>query len=550
MQPRALTFCLTPNLHRELVRSQSNYSRNLTKRRVLKRVEGSSIRIRFVMPFDNQPKLDAAGERSTYLSPLSTRYASSAMRETFSDEYRFRLWRKLWYVLADCERSLGLQITPEQVEGLRLAAEEHFPLPLEAAAAYEAKLRHDVMAHVHALGDQVPIARPIIHLGATSCYVTDNSELLQQKRGLELLQRTLWMCIKELARFAARYRDLPTLAYTHFQPAQPTTVGKRACLWIQDLLIDGQQLERVQKELKFRGVKGTTGTQASFLALFDGDHRRVRQLDRLVTERMGFAESFPITGQTYPRKQDFLVLAGLAGIGQSAAKMANDIRLLQHMKEVEEPYEANQIGSSAMAYKRNPMRSERINGLARFLQTLVLNPAETASTQWLERTLDDSANRRLAISEAFLTADAILQLVLNISRGLVVHPRVIESHLLQELPFMATENILMAAVRAGQDRQTMHEAIREHSVAAAARVKDEGLDNDLLERLKADERFACIRDRIDALCDSSEFVGRAPQQVDEFLDEHVYPALEARHELVPDTPAENSILDSAGVIRV
>jgi adenylosuccinate lyase len=472
------------------------------------------------------------------------------MRETFSDAYRFRLWRKLWYVLADCERLLGLQISAEQVESLREAAEERFPLPLDAAAAYEAKLRHDVMAHVHALGDQVPIARPIIHLGATSCYVTDNAELLQQKRGLELLERTLWLCIQELAQFAAQYRDLPTLAYTHFQPAQPTTVGKRACLWIQDLLIDGQQLERIQKELKFRGVKGTTGTQASFLALFDGDHQRVRQLDRLVTERMGFAESFPITGQTYPRKQDFLVLAVLAGMGQSAAKMANDIRLLQHMKEIEEPYETNQIGSSAMAYKRNPMRSERINGLARFLQTLALNPAETASTQWLERTLDDSANRRLAISEAFLTADAILQLVLNISRGLVVHPRVIESHLLEELPFMATENILMAAVRAGQDRQTIHEAIRQHSLAAAARVKDEGLSNDLLERIKADERFACIRDQLDSFCNGSEFIGRAPQQVDEFLSEQVYPALESYRRRHPSSVAADTTPDAAGVIRV
>jgi len=486
----------------------------------------------------------------TYVSPLSTRYASAAMRETFSDVYRFRLWRKLWYVLADCERSLGLQITSEQVEALRKAAEDDFPIPLEAAAAYEAKLRHDVMAHVHALGDQVPVARPIIHLGATSCYVTDNSELLQQRRGLMLLHRMLWLCIGELAQFAERYRELPTLSYTHFQPAQPTTVGKRACLWIQDFLMDAHQVERMLNEIKFRGVKGTTGTQASFLALFDGEHERVRQLDRLVTERMGFAASFAVTGQTYSRKQDFFVLAVLAGIGQSAAKMANDIRLLQHLKEVEEPYEEHQIGSSAMAYKRNPMRSERINGLARFLQTLVLNPAETASTQWLERTLDDSANRRLAISEAFLTTDAILQLVLNISRGLVVHPRVVERNLLQELPFMATENILMAAVRAGQDRQTMHEAIRQHSVAAAARVKDQGLDNDLLERLRNDDRFACIRDQIDSLCSGSEFVGRAPQQVDEFLHECVYPYLDEYRSRYAEADNNHSPLSTAGVLRV
>lgn len=450
------------------------------------------------------------------------------MRRNFADETRFRIWRRLWSVLAASERSLGLPITEEQVVALELAASESTPIPFESAAAYERELRHDVMAHVHALGDQFPVARPIIHLGATSCYVTDNSELIQQRQGIKLLLPTIWMAIRELAEFASAHRCVATLAYTHFQPAQPTTVGKRACLWVQDLMMDAENLEMVVESLRFRGVKGTTGTQASFLSLFDGDHERVKRLDAMVTEKMGFRRCFLLTGQTYSRKQDFVVVAALAGLGQSAAKMANDIRLLQHLKEIEEPFEAHQIGSSAMAYKRNPMRCERINSLARFLQTLVLNPAETASTQWLERTLDDSANRRISISEAFLTADAVLQLVLNVSRALVVHPKVIRRHLQEELPFMATETILMAAVRAGGDRQTLHEAIRQHSVAAGARVKDEGLDNDLIERIRVDPVFASIHSELDQLCDASKFVGRAPEQVDDFLNNHVYPALKSR----------------------
>jgi adenylosuccinate lyase len=459
-----------------------------------------------------------------YVSPLGTRYASEAMRANFAELTRFRIWRKLWLALAESEAELGLEISAGQLAALRNAPD----VDLDLAADYERKLRHDVMAHVHALGDQAPVARPIIHLGATSCFVTDNSEVMQMRQGLDILISTIWVAIARLADFAEARKEIATLAYTHFQPAQPTTVGKRATLWLQDLLYDAMKLEQVRDELKLRGVKGTTGTQASFLALFDGDHSRVRQLDDIVTKRMGFASSWEVTGQTYTRKQDFVVLAALAGVGQSAAKMANDIRILQHMKEVEEPFAKDQIGSSAMPYKRNPMRCERINALARFLQTLLLNPAETASTQWLERTLDDSANRRLSISEAFLTTDAILQLVVNVTSGLVVHPKVIAKHLEEELPFMATENILMAAVRAGGDRQTLHEAIRVHSLAAGARIKEEGLSNDLLERISNDSRFAGVKDRLPELCEPSKFVGRAPRQVDEFLSETVRPHLAKR----------------------
>lgn len=473
-----------------------------------------------------------------YVSPLSTRYASAAMRETFADVTRFRLWRKLWLALAEAEHELGLEVSAEQVAALRDAPD----VDLELAGQYERSLRHDVMAHVHALGDQVPLARPIVHLGATSCFVTDNSEVLQMRAALDVLIPQIWGCVQNLANFADEYKDMATLAYTHYQPAQPTTVGKRACLWLQDLMYDAERLEQVRRDLKLRGVKGTTGTQASFLSLFDGDHSKVQQLERKVTEKAGFSSSWPVTGQTYTRKQDFTVLTTLAGIGQSAAKMANDIRLLQHMKEIEEPFAKNQIGSSAMAYKRNPMRCERINALARFLQSLLLNPAETASTQWLERSLDDSANRRLANSEAFLTADAILQLVLNVTSGLVVYPKVIAKRLEGELPFMATETILMAATRAGGDRQELHEAIRLHSLAAGARVKEEGLHNDMLERIAEDPLFQSIHDQLDALCNPSKFIGRAPQQVAEFLAEHVRPALEERKGLLGE--------DNTGDVRI
>lgn len=449
-------------------------------------------------------------------------------------------------------------------------------MDMELASKYERELRHDVMAHVHALGDQVPVARGIIHLGATSCYITDNSELIQMRDALDILIPLTWNVVRNLSRFALEHRSLATLAYTHFQPAQPTTVGKRACLWAQDFMYDAIRLEEVRAQLRFRGVKGTTGTQASFFSLFDDDHEKVKQLDEMVTQKMGFEKKWSVAGQTYTRKQDFTVLSALAGLGQSCSKMANDIRLLQHMKEVEEPFEKTQIGSSAMAYKRNPMRSERMNSLARFLQSLLFNPAETASTQWLERSLDDSANRRLAVSEAFLTADALLQLALNVTSGLVVYPKVIEKHLLEELPFMATETILMEACRSGGDRQvrakkhihpahipththlnssgnpsltliplltfslyddallrscprqTLHEAIRQHSMAAGARVKVDGGSNDLLQRIRDDDLFSVVHHKLDSFLDPSLFVGRAPEQVIEFVNEEILPELRAR----------------------
>ena len=471
----------------------------------------------------------------SWSSPLAGRYASAAMLRNFSERTRIGHWRRLWLALATAQKELGLAITQAQLDELAAHLDD---IDFERAAAHEQRLRHDVMAHVHALGEVAPEARPIIHLGATSCFVTDNSELLQMRDGLDLLRAPLLATLDALAAFARRHRDLPTLAWTHFQPAQPTTVGKRATLWIQDLLDDALRLQRVRDELRFRGVKGTTGTQASFLELFGGDHARVKELDRRVTQRMGFARAFAVTGQTYPRKQDFSVLAALAGLAQSAAKLATDLRLLQHLKEVEEPYGSEQVGSSAMPYKRNPMRCERICALARWVQSLLLNPAETASTQWLERTLDDSANRRLAIAEAFLASDAILQLLLDVSRGLVVHEKVIARHLAEELPFMATENILMAAVAAGGDRQALHEALRRHAVAAAARVKDEGLPNDLLARVAADPAFTAVRARLPALADARQFVGRAPQQVDEFLAAEVDPLLAASRELIAGASAE------------
>jgi len=459
-----------------------------------------------------------------YQSPLSTRYASIEMRTVFSDLYRFRIWRKLWIALADSERALGVEITHEQVEALRQAPD----VDLEMAGRYERELRHDVMAHVHTFGEQAPSAKGIIHLGATSCYITDNSELIQMRNALDLLIPQVWNVVRNLSKFAMEHKDLATLAYTHYQPAQPTTLGKRACLWAQDFMYDAMKLEQVRNELKFRGVKGTTGTQASFLSLFNGDHTAVKTLDEMITKEMDFEKKWPVTGQTYTRKQDFTVVAAIAGIGQSCSKMANDIRLLQHMKEVEEPFEKTQIGSSAMAYKRNPMRSERMSSLSRFLQSLLINPAETASTQWLERTLDDSANRRLAISEAFLTSDALLQLALNVTSGLVVYPKVIQRHLEEELPFMATETILMAATRKGGDRQTLHEAIRQHSMAAGQKVKAEGARNDLIERIREDPLFNSLLRDLDMYLDSSLFVGRAPEQVVEFIEDEVLPELRQR----------------------
>ena len=480
---------------------------------------------RIAVPHSRVTPLSTSHE--TWTSPLSGRYASEAMRRNFSDLTRHRHWRRLWLALAQAEQALGLDISDAQIAEL----EQHLDdVDHARAGERERELRHDVMAHVHALGEQAPTARPIIHLGATSCFVTDNSELIQIRDGLQLLLPTLWATIDALARFAREHRDLPTLGYTHFQPAQPTTVGRRACLWLQDLLVDAYEIERVLESLRFRGVKGTTGTQASFLALFDGDHSKVTRLDADVTARMGFGTAWPVTGQTYTRKQDFTVIAALAGLGQSASKMATDLRLLSHLKEVEEPYGKSQIGSSAMPYKRNPMRCERMCALSRHLQGLLLNPAETASTQWFERTLDDSANRRLSMPPAFLTADAILNLALDVTSGLIVHPKVVGKHLAAELPFMASETILMAAVRSGGDRQTLHESIRVHSLAAGARVKEEGADNDLLERLVGDPLFASVRDDLETLCDPVRFIGRAPEQVDDFLSEHVDGPLADRRE--------------------
>ncbi|MBN2218142.1 MAG: adenylosuccinate lyase [Pirellulales bacterium] len=453
-----------------------------------------------------------------YDNPLIGRYASAEMSEVFSPQRKFGTWRRLWVALAEAEAELGLPVSRRQIDQLAAHVDD---IDFAAAARYEKELRHDVMAHVHAYGDVCPDARPIIHLGATSCYVTDNSELMQMRDALRLVRDRLVRVIDRLARFAAQERDVACLGFTHMQPAQPTTVGKRACLWAHELALDLAEVEHRLASLKARGVKGTTGTQASFLELFGGDHEKVRRLDRLVCQKMGFDESYPVTGQTYSRKVDAQVVGALSGIGQSAHKMATDLRLLQHRKEVEEPFERSQIGSSAMAYKRNPMRSERMCSLARFVMSLTACADATAAVQWFERTLDDSACRRLVIPQAFLAIDAVLILYQNVAEGLVVYPRVIAANLAAELPFMATENILMAAVAAGGDRQDLHERIRRHSQAAGATVKQEGRPNDLLERLAKDEAFAAVD--LKSALDPAAFVGRAPQQVDEFLAEVVEP---------------------------
>ncbi len=457
-----------------------------------------------------------------YTSPLSSRYASKEMQFIFSPDNKFRTWRKLWIVLAETEQELGLPITDEQLAELKAHAED---IDYAAAAAYEKKLRHDVMAHVHTYGDCCPTARGIIHLGATSCYVGDNTDVIIMRDALRLLKTKLLNVISRLADFAEKYRDLPTLGFTHFQPAQPTTVGKRACLWIQDLLLDLAELEHRLAHMPLLGSKGTTGTQASFMELFEGDHAKVKEADRRIAAKLGFAECFAVSGQTYSRKLDSMVLNVLSGIAQSAHKFSNDLRLLQHLKEMEEPFEKNQIGSSAMAYKRNPMRSERMAALARYLMIDALNPAVTAAGQWFERTLDDSANKRLSVPEAFLAADAILELYLNISDGLVVYPKVIEKRLLAELPFMATENILMDAVKAGGDRQELHEKIRQYSMQAAQRVKADGLDNNLLELIAADPAFGTDLASLQQLLRPENYVGRAPQQTEEFLADCVRPLL-------------------------
>jgi adenylosuccinate lyase len=453
-----------------------------------------------------------------YDNPLVTRYASARMNELWSPQRKFSTWRRLWVALAEAEAELGLPISAAQIAALRAHVDD---IDFEAAAAYERRLRHDVMAHVHAYGDACPDARPIIHLGATSCYVTDNTDLLLMRESLELVRDRLVAVIDNLGKFAREHRDLACLAYTHLQPAQPTTVGKRACLWAYDLVLDLAEIEHRLASLRAQGSKGSTGTQASFLALFEGDHEKARRLERLICRKIGFAESYPVTGQTYPRKVDAQVLAALSGIGQGAHKMATDLRLLAHRKEIEEPFEREQVGSSAMAYKRNPMRSERICSLGRFIMSLETSAAETAAVQWLERTLDDSANRRLVIPQAFLATDAVLILCQNVTAGLVVYPRVIAANLAAELPFMATENILMAGVAAGGDRQDLHERIRRHSHAAAAVVKVEGGANDLLERLAADPAFAKVD--LAAVLAPASFIGRAPEQVDEFLAEVIEP---------------------------
>uniref|UniRef100_A0A8C8TU16 Adenylosuccinate lyase n=1 Tax=Peromyscus maniculatus bairdii TaxID=230844 RepID=A0A8C8TU16_PERMB len=447
------------------------------------------------------------GGPESYRSPLASRYASPEMCFLFSDRYKFQTWRQLWLWLAEAEQTLGLPITDEQIQEMKSNLTN---IDFQMAAEEEKRLRHDVMAHVHTFGHCCPKAAGIVHLGATSCYVGDN---------------TLARVISRLADFAKERADLPTLGFTHFQPAQLTTVGKRCCLWIQDLCVDLQNLKRVRDELRFRGVKGTTGTQASFLQLFEGDHQKVEQLDKMVTEKAGFKRAFIITGQTYTRKVDIEVLSVLASLGASIHKICTDIRLLANLKEMEEPFEKQQIGSSAMPYKRNPMRSERCCSLARHLMALVMDPLQTASVQWFERTLDDSANRRICLAEAFLTADTVLNTLQNISEGLVVYPKVIERRIRQELPFMATENIIMAMVKAGGSRQDCHEKIRVLSQQAAAVVKQEGGDNDLIERIRADAYFSPIHSQLEHLLDPSSFTGRAPQQVHRFLEEEVYPLL-------------------------
>lgn len=461
--------------------------------------------------------------RDIYNTPLASRYASYEMQHLFSEDVKFRTWRRLWIALAEAEQELGLPITNEQIAELKAHQDD---INYDVAVAREKEVRHDVMSHVYAYGVQCPSAKGIIHLGATSCYVGDNTDLIVMYDALRLVRKKLVALIRHLSGFADTYKNQATLAFTHFQPAQPTTVGKRATLWIQDLLLDLEDLEDCLSHAKLRGAKGTTGTQASFLELFEGDHEKVRALDRAVAKKMGYSGVYPVSGQTYSRKIDSRILNVLSGIAQSASKFSSDIRLLQHLKEIEEPFESKQIGSSAMAYKRNPMRSERIASLSRYVMVDALNPAITASAQWFERTLDDSANKRLAIPEAFLAVDAILTLYINVTDGLVVYPKVIEQRLMKELPFMATENIMMDAVKRGGDRQELHERIRVHSMEAGRVIKQEGGENPLLELIAADPAFGISLEDLKALIRPENFVGRAPQQVDDFLCEDVAPILE------------------------
>lgn len=464
-----------------------------------------------------------------YVSPLSERYASKEMQYIFSPDKKFKTWRKLWIALAEAEHELGLNITQEQIDELKAHADD---INFEVAKEREKIVRHDVMSHVYAYGVQCPNAKGIIHLGATSCYVGDNTDIIVMTEALQLVKKKLVNVISELSKFAMEYKALPTLAFTHFQPAQPTTVGKRASLWLQEFLLDLEDLDHVLENMKLLGSKGTTGTQASFLELFDGDHDKIKTLDKKIAEKMGFKACFPVSGQTYSRKVDTRVANILAGIAASAHKFSNDIRLLQHLKEIEEPFEKSQIGSSAMAYKRNPMRSERIASLSRYVMIDALNPAITSATQWFERTLDDSANKRLSIPEGFLAIDGILDLCLNVVDGLVVYPKVIEKRLMSELPFMATENIMMDAVKAGGDRQELHEKIRQLSMEAGRNVKEKGLDNNLLELIAEDKAFNMTLDELKKTMDPSKYTGRAEQQVEEFVTEVIKPVLEENKDLL------------------
>ena len=471
-----------------------------------------------------------------YTSPLSERYASKEMQYIFSPDKKFRTWRKLWIALAETEKELGLDITEEQIEELKAHADD---INYDVAKEREKVVRHDVMSHVYAYGKQCPNAKGIIHLGATSCYVGDNTDIILMSEALEIVRKKLINVIAELAKFADAHKNLPTLAFTHFQPAQPTTVGKRATLWMQEFMMDLEDLEYVKGSLKLLGSKGTTGTQASFLELFDGDQETIDKIDPMIAKKMGFETCYPVSGQTYSRKVDTRVVNVLAGIAASAHKMSNDIRLLQHLKEIEEPFEKTQIGSSAMAYKRNPMRSERIASLSRYVMVDAMNPAITSATQWFERTLDDSANKRLSVPEGFLAIDGILDLCLNVVDGLVVYPKVIEKRLMSELPFMATENIMMDAVKAGGDRQELHERIRELSMEAGRNVKEKGLDNNLLELIAADPAFNLSLEELQKTMDSAKYVGRAPVQVDAYLKNVVNPVLEANKDILGVTAEIN-----------
>ena len=469
--------------------------------------------------------------RDTYDTPFTKRYSSKEMSYLFSENKKFKTWRKLWVALAECEMELGLNITKEQVNELKANQDD---INYEVAEKKEKEIRHDVMSHVYAYGVQCPKAKGIIHLGATSCYVGDNTDIIIMKEAMLLIRKKLINTINAVRNFSIEYKDLPCLGFTHFQPAQLTTVGKRASLWLQDLILDLEQLDFVIDTIRFRGVKGTTGTQASFMELFEGDEEKVKTLDKLVSEKMGFHKNYYVTGQTYPRKLDSVILNTLSLIAQSAYKFSNDIRLLQNMKEIEEPFEKSQVGSSAMAYKRNPMRSERISALARYIIIDALNPAITASTQWFERTLDDSANKRISVSEAFLALDGVLSLYVNIASNLVVYEKVIKAHVEKELPFMATENILMESVKKGGDRQLLHERVRVHSMEAGKRIKEEGLDNDLISRIISDTAFNLSEEEIKKAINPENFTGRAASQVKEFVKDVVDPILQENKNLLGD----------------